>query len=95
MHALMCQVVENVFQAGAAAVTIHGRTMEQRYRKAADWQLLQQVAGGSPAPIIGNGDILTQYEVSPKPAALHPTNHNACPMQQWPSSSPCKPDDSG
>ena len=60
---VLCQVVENVFEAGAAAVTIHGRTMEQRYRKAADWQLLQRVASGSPAPIIGNGDILTQYEV--------------------------------
>ena len=62
-----CQVVENVFEAGAAAVTIHGRTMEQRYRKAADWQLLRRVASGSPAPIIGNGDIMTQYEVMPDP----------------------------
>ena len=55
-----------MFEAGAAAVTVHGRTMEQRYRKAADWQLLQRVANGQPAPIIGNGDILTHYEVTLK-----------------------------
>lgn len=50
-------------QAGAAAVTVHGRTMEQRYKKAADWELVQQVAAQHSVPLVGNGDVLTHYEV--------------------------------
>jgi tRNA-dihydrouridine synthase 3 len=49
---------------GAAAVTVHGRTMEQRYKKPADWGLVRDTAQSiSPFPLIGNGDILTHYEV--------------------------------
>ena len=33
--------------AGAAAVTVHGRTGEQRYKKSADWDLISKLA--SPA----------------------------------------------
>ena len=50
--------------AGAAAVTIHGRTMEQRYKRAADWGLVQQAADHLTVPVIGNGDVLTYYEVT-------------------------------
>ena len=57
------QVAEALQEAGAAAVTIHGRTMEQRYKKAADWGLVQQAATALTVPIIGNGDVLTYYEV--------------------------------
>ena len=56
----MAEALQN---AGAAAVTIHGRTMEQRYKRAADWGLVQQVAQDLSVPIIGNGDVLTHYEV--------------------------------
>ncbi|KAL4424986.1 hypothetical protein ABPG77_002871 [Micractinium sp. CCAP 211/92] len=49
-------------QAGAAAVTIHGRTMEQRYKKPADWGLIERVAAARAVPVIGNGDVLTHYE---------------------------------
>ena len=59
----MVQVTEALQNAGAAAVTIHGRTMEQRYKRAADWQLVQQAATNLTVPIIGNGDVLTFYEV--------------------------------
>lgn len=57
------QVAEALQNAGAAAVTIHGRTMEQRYKRAADWGLVQQAAHQLTVPIIGNGDVLTYYEV--------------------------------
>lgn len=57
------QVAEALQEAGAAAVCIHGRTMEQRYKKAADWGLVQQAATSLTVPIIGNGDVLTYYEV--------------------------------
>ncbi|ELK19437.1 tRNA-dihydrouridine synthase 3-like protein [Pteropus alecto] len=47
---------------GAALVTLHGRSREQRYTKLADWQYIEQcVAVASPMPLFGNGDILS-YE---------------------------------
>ena len=58
------QVAETLQNAGAAAVTIHGRTMEQRYKRAADWGLVQQAANHLTVPVIGNGDVLTYYEVN-------------------------------
>lgn len=49
-------------QAGASALTIHGRTREQRYTRAADWERIGQVAAERGIPVIGNGDVLTHYE---------------------------------
>lgn len=49
-------------EAGAAAVTIHARTREQRYSKAADWDLIGRVAAERGIPVVGNGDILTHFE---------------------------------
>lgn len=47
---------------GASAVTIHGRSREQRYTKSSDWQYIEQCAREAKTiPIIGNGDILS-YE---------------------------------
>lgn len=48
--------------AGAAAIAIHGRTREQRYTQAADWDLIGAVAAERRVPVVGNGDILTHYE---------------------------------
>ena len=61
------RVVKLLSAAGAAAITVHGRTMEQRYKKPADWVRISNVAAPSSssiAPIIGNGDILTFFEAS-------------------------------
>lgn len=49
-------------EAGAAALTLHARTREQRYSKQADWGLVQQLVEERNIPIIGNGDILTWFE---------------------------------
>ncbi|XP_070320975.1 tRNA-dihydrouridine(47) synthase [NAD(P)(+)]-like isoform X2 [Odocoileus virginianus] len=47
---------------GAALVTLHGRSREQRYTKLADWQYIEQcVAAAHPMPLFGNGDVLS-YE---------------------------------
>lgn len=47
---------------GASAVTLHGRSKEQRYSKLADWSYIQEVATKvSGIPVIGNGDIMS-YE---------------------------------
>jgi tRNA-dihydrouridine synthase len=59
-------------QAGAAAVSIHGRTTQARYKNAADWELIQQVAAAHEVPVIGNGDVLTHYEAARRVA------HSGC-----------------
>lgn len=60
--------VKALREAGAAAITIHGRTAQQGYSRDANWDLIQQAvieskeAGYGHVPIVGNGDILTYYE---------------------------------
>ncbi|KAK3109054.1 hypothetical protein FSP39_021934 [Pinctada imbricata] len=47
---------------GAAMVTLHGRSREQRYTRLADWEYINQCAeAADPMPLFGNGDILS-YE---------------------------------
>ena len=49
-------------EAGAAAISIHPRSRNQRYAKAADWDLVGRLVEERSVPIIGNGDILTYFE---------------------------------
>lgn len=55
-------VVDNakaVEQAGAKAVSVHGRTREQLYTGTADWSYIKQVKDTVSIPVIGNGDVHT------------------------------------
>lgn len=44
-------------QAGITAIAVHGRTKEQGYSGAADWETIAQVAERVSIPVIGNGDL--------------------------------------
>lgn len=43
--------------AGAAAVTVHGRTQQQFYEGEADWGAIARVKAAVNIPVIGNGDV--------------------------------------
>ncbi|MEI9894954.1 MAG: tRNA-dihydrouridine synthase [Chthoniobacter sp.] len=42
---------------GVQAIAVHGRTKEQGYSGAANWDVIAEVAGAVHVPVIGNGDI--------------------------------------
>jgi len=44
--------------AGASAVTVHGRTAAQSYSGHSDWELIARVASGVGIPVFGSGDCI-------------------------------------
>lgn len=55
-----------VQDAGARAVTIHGRTAAQSYSGLADWDLVADVAAALDIPVFGSGDCVTPEQVVEK-----------------------------
>lgn len=51
---LIAKICEN---AGADAITIHGRTREQMYKPYVDLKIIEKVKNSVKIPVIGNGDI--------------------------------------
>ena len=55
----VCRLAE---EAGVAAITLHGRTRNQRYSRSADWDAIGVIAEERSVPVFGNGDVLTWYD---------------------------------
>jgi tRNA-dihydrouridine synthase B len=54
------RILEGAFQAGVAAITVHSRTVEQKFAGPSDWDFLREVKchAGSKT-ILGSGDLFT------------------------------------
>lgn len=51
------QIATLAVEAGVQAITLHGRTVQQGFSGAADWNLVRRVAAAVPLPVIGSGDV--------------------------------------
>jgi tRNA-dihydrouridine synthase 3 len=58
------EVARAAVDAGAQAVFVHGRTRDARYRHAAEWDAIAEVAAALPVPVVGNGDLLFGHEIA-------------------------------
>lgn len=56
-------VAERVEQAGAAAITVHGRTAKQSYTGQADWDFVAEVARRVSIPVFGSGDCVEPEQI--------------------------------
>lgn len=57
-------VARAAVDAGAQAVFVHGRTRDARYRHAAEWDAVGELAASLPVPVVGNGDLLFGHEIA-------------------------------
>lgn len=53
------EIAKAIEAAGAAAVSVHGRTRMQYYSGQANWDMIRQVKEAVNIPVFGNGDVFT------------------------------------
>ena len=56
------EIAQGLQAAGAALVTVHGRTSAQRYTGEADWEAIGRVAGALSIPVVGSGDVTSAQQ---------------------------------
>ncbi|KAK9667215.1 hypothetical protein RND81_14G240300 [Saponaria officinalis] len=54
-------MISDIYEWGASAITIHGRSRQQRYSKLADWDYVYDCVRKAPTsfPVLGNGDVFS------------------------------------
>ena len=58
--------ISTLLEEGPAAITLHGRTLQQGYKGSADWEAIAraaEIAQGSGTLLLGNGDLLDMADV--------------------------------
>ncbi len=63
------ELARRVADAGAAAVTVHGRTAAQSYSGFADWDLVRRVQDAVNIPVLGSGDCVEPEQILGRLAA--------------------------
>lgn len=53
------EIAQGLAEAGAAIISIHGRTSTQRYTGEANWDAIAEVAHSVHIPVIGSGDVVS------------------------------------
>jgi tRNA-dihydrouridine synthase len=56
-------VARRVEDAGASAITIHGRTAKQSYTGLADWEFVARIADALTIPVFGSGDCIEPAQI--------------------------------
>ena len=51
-------------QAGASAITVHGRTRAQMYAGRADWDIIREVKKAVDIPVFANGDVFSAEDAA-------------------------------
>ncbi len=58
-HINALEIAKICEKAGASAIIIHPRSVEQGYSGKADWNLIREIKQSAKIPVIGNGDIFS------------------------------------